>query len=342
MPAILNTIIELSVQLGGRENFFFEALQRLFFRVRESLCDPLEQELGQGAMPPAASAFLLMVELQWQLWRKNPIPWDIVDPAVLKRAVLEARLAQAAYIEDTRSKLSDPQHIQRVEETLEPYRNVMQMPWFSATDAVRVPKVTDYLTIERAEKLLERTHVPVARIFDEKFHILYSPALCIPDLDYYRAKCGMRDRPVAVAFMDIDDFKQFNTMHGETHVDLYVLRRFMAALESHIFAKGLAYRFGGDEYVIVLPNVDESSVLSLLIGFQEKLKVIEYTGVPTRTTVSIGFAMIDPDSASTSRETLHRAEQAKNHAKRSGKNAVAVYRDTEAGPVIASPAPAKQ
>src|SRR6516162_9933128 len=54
---------------------------------------------------------------------------------------------------------------------------------------------------------------------------------------------------LAIAFLDIDDFKTFNTKYGETKIDLNLLPRFMQALEAHVYHHGHAYRQGGDEYL---------------------------------------------------------------------------------------------
>ena len=52
---------------------------------------------------------------------------------------------------------------------------------------------------------------------------------------------------LAVAFLDIDDFKRFNSDYGETKVDRNLLTRFMQVLEAHVYHHGFAYRQGGKE-----------------------------------------------------------------------------------------------
>ena len=78
----------------------------------------------------------------------------------------------------------------------------------------------------------------------------------LPDLHYYRSKCGARDLPVAIAFMDIDKFKDFNTTVGHTDVNRHVLPVFMGSVEAHIYGHGYAYRMSGDEYALLMPNAD--------------------------------------------------------------------------------------
>src|ERR1019366_4323533 len=77
-----------------------------------------------------------------------------------------------------------------------------------------------------------------------------------PDLAYYRQRTDHCGSSLAVAFVDIDHFKEFNTAHTETVIDRNVLPRFMQLVESHVHFHGHAYRQGGDEYLILLPNLE--------------------------------------------------------------------------------------
>ena len=126
-------------------------------------------------------------------------------------------------------------------------------------------------------------------------------------------------------YLDIDDFKKFNTAHGETEIDRRVLPRFMQALESHVFQHGFAYRYGGDEYVMLLPSLSREIAIRFLEALRKSVSEIEYSGVNDRTTVSIGFCCIDPDAYKTDREIETLANRAKNFAKTNGKNCIATY-----------------
>ncbi len=246
---------------------------------------------------------------------------------ILKRAILTTRLKLASQIDVWKSRVSDPEMTAILEKQLEAHEAVMKDEWFHATKAIPMPHLANFLTMERVEQILpEREKLTLlAREYDEKFHILQAPTLFLPDLNYQRKKCTMRGLPFVVAFIDIDDFKSFNTEHGETHIDRYLLPQFMRALEGHVYGHGVAYRFGGDEYVILFPNADTSLATILLGGFQKKLEGLAYSGVKRRTTVSIGFCTIGVDSHLTNREVLQRAERAKNFAKKQGKNCMATY-----------------
>jgi diguanylate cyclase (GGDEF)-like protein len=187
--------------------------------------------------------------------------------------------------------------------------------------------MADFLTVERAEARLGVTAKRRPRQYDEKFHVLQAPTLFLPDLDHYRKRCGMRNVPLLIAYMDIDNFKDFNSKFGETYVDLNLLPRFMAALEAHVYGRGFAYRFGGDEYAVLLPNSEASTGRDTMLRFRNRIGKIDYRGIPTRPTVSIGFCAVLPDCHFTNRELLRFVEQSKNFAKKNGRNCIATFRD---------------
>ncbi len=164
------------------------------------------------------------------------------------------------------------------------------------------------------------------REYDEKFHILEAPALFLPDLSYYRAKCRFRDAPIAVAYLDLDDFKALNTRYTETVVDLKLLAPFMELLEAHAFARGHAYRFGGDEYVVLLPNTSERWAVEQLRELQARLAAARFDGIARAPTVSIGLCAVDVDCFLTEREVQARANLAKNFVKAREKGRIASYR----------------
>ena len=123
----------------------------------------------------------------------------------------------------------------------------------------------------------------------------------------------------------IDNFKQFNTKYGESAVDLRILPVFMRELEACVFFRGYAYRQGGDEYVVLLPNVDSHMGLVLLEDVRWRIEAVSYRNVDERTTVSIGVCVVEPECFLTEREVEERANRAKNHAKGKGRNCIATY-----------------
>jgi len=242
--------------------------------------------------------------------------------------VLEARLALANQLDDQRLRTNDPGILQELDKQLLPYDEIMSQEWFLQTKTIRLPQLTDFLTIERAEYHLRNIRQLEDREYDEKFHVLQAPSLLLSDLNYFRVKCAMRNLPLVIAFVDIDDFKSFNIEHGETNVDLYLLPPFMRALEAVVYGRGFAYRLGGDEYAVLIPNTHKSAGAEIIRDFQRGIAQIDYVGVQKRPTVSVGFCEVLADGVLTGRELVIRAEKAKTFAKQGGKNRIATYSDS--------------
>ena len=193
---------------------------------------------------------------------------------MLKAFLVKERLRVADEVEQLKAMTSNANVLNELDARLKPYDEMMALPWFNKTKAVVLPRLSDFLTIERIEAGAQKKQAEAPRLFDEKFHILQAPTLLYQDLASYRQKCSFRDAPVGIAFIDIDNFKGFNSAIGETSVDRYVLPPFMRLLESSVYAHGYAYRFDGDEYAVALPNSDHASTLKVLAEFRKKLVIL--------------------------------------------------------------------
>jgi hypothetical protein len=223
-------------------------------KLQEQLVSPLHQELpGISLQEVEADFFKKMRELTGYaseisiaLGARSAEMPDLPNALVplFKALFLRARLAKARELGQQRSKTTNPVVIAALEDQLKVYDGVIREDWFQEAVPEYPPSLSDVLTLERAEHLDAGSSF-LQRQFDEKFHILQAPALFLPDLHYYRSKCGVRMIPVSIAFLDIDKFKDFNSEVGETLVDRQVLPVFMRALEAHIYGHGFAYRYGG-------------------------------------------------------------------------------------------------
>ena len=99
----------------------------------------------------------------------------------------------------------------------------------------------------------------------------------------------------------------------------------MRTVEAHVYWHGYAYRQGGDEYLILLPNFSKEIAISFLDELRLKVSKVAYQGIQEKTTVSTGLCVADPDCFLTNRELQEKANIAKEHAKREGKNRIATY-----------------
>ena len=246
--------------------------------------------------------------------------------AILKRSIIHTR-RQKALSKEERSRITFNRGLREsLDDELTPVSTIMPRDWFRETEAARPVRLTDFLSLQWAEELLRKTGelTVLERVHDEKFQLLQAPTLFLPDLSHYRMICELRAVPVSVAYIDIDDFKIFNTRYGEPRVDRDVLPPFMSTLEAHLFSHGYAYRYGGDEYVAVLPNTSCSQATDLFLAFQKKLETLEYFEVVDRLHISVGICEVTEDCALTGYEVEERAAYAKNAAKRGGKNCIGI------------------
>jgi diguanylate cyclase (GGDEF)-like protein len=258
----------------------------------------------------------------------------------LLRTVLEARRRVVATdVDARRAKTLHPEAIATLNAELSDFDYFAGQDWFRSATPLPLPRLAEFLTLDEVERILTSRHVHLAeREYDEKFHLLQAPRLVLSDLAYYRDSSGVRGNPVALAFVDIDDFKRLNTKHGHHLVDQLVLPVFMRCLEAFAFARGFAYRNGGDEYVIILGN--GQGALHALNELRNAVARLTFNSIPDQLTISIGVCIALPTSDLSDVALYERANTAMRFAKEHRKNCIATYmtecmRDSDL--VIASP-----
>ena len=248
-----------------------------------------------------------------------------IHARLLKRLIINQRREFARAAEGPRHMTAHRGAIRFLERETAVLETMMASPWFLEVTPAKVPHLTDFMSIRYAEEALGGTLELAAREYDEKFHILEAPTLLLPDLAYYRARCALRSCGVAVAYLDVDDFKSYNTRYSETRVDRDLLPTLMEAIEAQVFAHGHAYRFGGDEYAMLLPNIARGAAIRFLLELQARLAATEYVGIEHPPTVSIGLCHVPVDCPLTDAEVIERANLAERFAKAQRKGSIAGY-----------------
>lgn len=127
-------------------------------------------------------------------------------------------------------------------------------------------------------------------------------------------RCGAV--PPAVAIVDIDHFKMVNDIHGHNEGDR-VLIELASVLRAQFAGRGMAARFGGEEFVILMPDTPLQQAELQCQYLREAVRLLPI-GLPV--SVSIGLAAHRPDE--TSQDTLRRADAALYHAKHQGRDQV--------------------
>lgn len=132
------------------------------------------------------------------------------------------------------------------------------------------------------------------------------------------------DRPLALLIVDIDFFKSVNDTHGHDSGD-EVLREFARRLKGGIRGIDLACRFGGEEFVIVMPEAEIATASAVGERLRRQIAAAPFPinggANALDVTVSVGIAVRTADDK-TSDTLLRRADQALYRAKRDGRNRV--------------------
>ncbi|MGB3392470.1 MAG: diguanylate cyclase [Stenotrophomonas sp.] len=134
-------------------------------------------------------------------------------------------------------------------------------------------------------------------------------------------RCGERSEPLAVVMADVDHFKAFNDNHGHQAGDIQ-LRRVAAALAAEVSGVDeLAVRYGGEEFVLILPGVDREEALQRAERVRQRAaRVMSEAGMPG--SISLGVAVRVPAAGDDSAQLLHCADLALYRAKHAGRNRV--------------------
>ena len=128
-------------------------------------------------------------------------------------------------------------------------------------------------------------------------------------------------RPLCAIMSDIDHFKRFNDLHGHEVGDLVIIA-FAKALGVGLRTEDRLCRYGGEEFVILMPDTELASGIEAMTRLQRELTRIFFLSGKENVliTFSAGVVQVEPDE--TGVQVLNRADQAMYLAKRAGKNRV--------------------
>lgn len=135
-------------------------------------------------------------------------------------------------------------------------------------------------------------------------------------------QCRREGLRCSTIFVDIDRFKVFNDQHGHATGDA-ILRAVAQAFQKAIQLRGgVVGRYGGEEIVATMPNLDESEVKSLGERVRQEVERLRVDRLSV--TVSVGVASIEASTSSL--ETLwDMADQSLLRAKSGGRNKTVAY-----------------
>lgn len=132
--------------------------------------------------------------------------------------------------------------------------------------------------------------------------------------------------PLSALLIDVDKFKQINDTWGHNTGD-EILRKVAGAFYDNVRTCDYVFRYGGDEFLIVLTEITEADALRIAERIRkrvEKIKVSSPTGEAISLSLSIGAAMFNghPDYE----RLIQAADEALYGAKRRGRNCVELWK----------------
>ena len=136
----------------------------------------------------------------------------------------------------------------------------------------------------------------------------------------------LRDRlPLAVVLIDLDYFKEFNDHFGHLAGDR-VLRLIAAAIQAGVRRGDVVARFGGEEFVVILPNSGELAVRDVAARIRREIDELNvdhpHSLVSRKVTISVGTTTVIPADDRTHLDLLRHADQSLYLAKSAGRDRV--------------------
>ncbi len=150
-------------------------------------------------------------------------------------------------------------------------------------------------------------------------------------IDERLAEAAEKETSVSLALVDIDWFKKVNDEHGHAVGDA-VIKRIASHLIALIPGSGAVYRYGGEEFAILLPETEKEAAFLHVEGARRAFEnasgqVFEADGkeCAVDVTFSTGVATC-PDDATGAKDLIRKADEALYRAKATGRNKVVLAR----------------
>jgi two-component system cell cycle response regulator len=174
-----------------------------------------------------------------------------------------------------------------------------------------------------ADELRESVNTTLALAVIDELTGLYNRRYFERHLSIMLDKAREQERDMAVMLIDMDFFKAVNDSHGHDIGDA-VLREFAQRLRRNIRGVDLACRFGGEEFVVLMPDTDYRQAQGVAERVREAVAERRFevkAGRSLAVTVSVGLALNEAET-DTPDVILKRADVALYRAKREGRNRV--------------------
>lgn len=184
-----------------------------------------------------------------------------------------------------------------------------------ANDALRI----QLAEIEKLRAKLQEQAIrdPLTNVYNRRYMAEF--------LDQEIARAERENTPVSVVIMDMDNFKQFNDSYGHKCGDV-VLQAFANFLAEHTRRGDVVCRYGGEEFVILMPNAPLEMSYERVETWRQDFSetAIDYDGMKFSATFSAGVAVF-PEHGLIGDAILQAADKALYRSKNNGRNRVTMF-----------------
>lgn len=142
-------------------------------------------------------------------------------------------------------------------------------------------------------------------------------------LDALRRSADTRQLRHWLAILDIDHFKRFNDAYGHLYGD-EILLLFSRIMEQTFRESDLLFRFGGEEFVVIMENANPAEAMAALERFRMAIHAHHF---PQGERVTVSCGAIEVTGALSAASLLGKADEALYYAKDHGRNRTVMYED---------------
>ena len=193
---------------------------------------------------------------------------------------------------------------------------------------ILLSKVSFFLELDRKSKELIKENIDLAKLtIHDDLTGLYNRRYLNERLQEEFSRCKRYNTDCSCMMIDLDHFKNVNDTYGHGFGDV-VIKTFAKRLSERTRSTDFVFRFGGEEFLILLPQTDISGAEQLA------REICRYNEEETFTspaheaivTVSIGLSSFQEHQPKVQNDMISMADQALYAAKNNGRNRVEIYR----------------
>ncbi|HLG20781.1 MAG TPA: sensor domain-containing diguanylate cyclase, partial [Bdellovibrionota bacterium] len=188
-------------------------------------------------------------------------------------------------------------------------------------DLATLAVIADYaaIAIENARNFARIQELTITDDLTTLFNVRHMHTL----LDSEVLRAGRYRKQFSLIFLDLDHFKNVNDTYGHMHGS-QLLKETAEVIQSKIRSVDHAARYGGDEFVILLPETDKADAIHVANRVREAIEqhsFLQEKKLEVHFTASFGVATY-PDDAQTKDDLIHASDEAMYKVKNSTRNRV--------------------